>query len=200
MSTSLVGPATERVCGRSVRSFIKWWLALSTVMLLTSGLLRARRAVRGGIVDGRWGTVPPMPRHVVTVVVIAAAGAVSAAGCGGPIQRDELQRGVQSLGAIAEEGRLLARDVARDCTKTTFVRVHARDLGDAADHEAEKLADAQAEAGVATVKGRAVKLAQQLAGALGDLQVRPGDEATGASVAGRLASLAAVARRFEDQL
>ena len=69
-----------------------------------------------------------------------------------------------------------------------------------ADHEAEKLADAQAEAGVATVKGRAVKLAQQLAGALGDLQVRPGDEATGASVAGRLASLAAVARRLEDQL
>src|SRR5947207_11293608 len=90
------------------------------------------------------------------LVALLAVGAIAATvvGCGGPIMRDELQRGVETLGSTAEEGRLLGRDVARDRSKNTFVRVEARALADDADHEAEKLADAGANGSVASVKSR----------------------------------------------
>jgi hypothetical protein len=123
-----------------------------------------------------------------------------AAGCGGPIKRDELERGVETLGATAAEGRLLGRDVARDRSKNTFVRVQARVLSVQADHEAEKLADADAAGDVASVKSRATKLAQDISAALGDLRVYPGDRATGAQVAERLARLASDAQTLQEQL
>jgi hypothetical protein len=142
-----------------------------------------------------------VPRRALTSFILAGvAAAFALPACGGPIQRDELQRGVQTLGSIAEEGRLLARDVARDRTKTTFVRVHARDLADEADHEAEKLADAQATGTVAVVKAQAVRLAQDVSLQLRDLQVTPGRETTGAAVAGRLTRLAGTAQTLEARL
>jgi hypothetical protein len=111
------------------------------------------------------------------------------AGCGGPITDDELQRGIETLGATASEGRLVALDVVEDRTKVTFVRVQARDLGDAAEHEAEKFNDAQAQPGNATVKDDAVKLAQAIDSALGDMQVAPSDRAVARRVASRLDAL-----------
>jgi len=121
-------------------------------------------------------------------------------GACGHLGNDELERGVATLKATAQEGRLLAQEVARDHSKATFVRVHARALGDTADHEAEKLSDAAAGGATAKAKAEAVKLAQDISGALGDLQTAPGDEATGAEVAGRLRSLAATADRLEARL
>src|SRR3954453_14769481 len=104
-------------------------------------------------------------------IVVVSLLAIS--GCGGPITDDELQRGIETLGATAAEGRLVALDVVEDRTKVTFLRVEARALGDDAEHEAEKLGDAQAESGNAAVKADAVKLAQEIDSALGDLQVSP---------------------------
>ena len=108
------------------------------------------------------------------------------AGCGGPITDDELQRGIQTLGATAAEGRQVALDAAEDRTKVTFVRVEARDLGDDAEHEAEKLHDAQSRPGNADAKKEAVRLAQAIDAALGDLQVAPADRAVARDVADRL--------------
>jgi ubiquinone biosynthesis protein UbiJ len=125
---------------------------------------------------------------------------LSLGACGGPIQSDELGRGIESLKATAQEGRLLAQEVARDHTKSTFVRVHSRALADSADHEAEKLHDAEARGTIASVKAGAVRLAQDVSSALGDLQVAPGDEAVGAQVAGQLRSLAADADRLGSRL
>jgi hypothetical protein len=107
---------------------------------------------------------------------------------------------VETLGSTAEEGRLLGRDVARDRSKNTFVRVQAQELADEADHEAEKLADADAVGSVASIKSGAVKLAQGISEALRRLQVFPGDRATGANVAGRLTKLAGDARVLEEEL
>jgi hypothetical protein len=115
---------------------------------------------------------------VAAALACIAGGAVGAAGCGGPIQPDELGRGIETLGAIASEGRLLAQGVEDDRSKNTFVRVHARNLADEADHEAEKLTDAEATGNVADVRDDAVKLAQSISGALGDLSVSPGDPET----------------------
>jgi hypothetical protein len=138
-------------------------------------------------------------RWLIAGLAVVALGSI-VAGCGGAIKRDELERGVETLGATAEEGRLVGKDVALDRSKNTFVRVQARALAEQADHEAEKLADAQAAGSIASIKSRAVKLAQDVSAALGDLAVFPGDRAVGAQVAGKLTKLAAQAKVLEKQL
>ncbi|HEX5989118.1 MAG TPA: hypothetical protein VFY75_02745 [Solirubrobacterales bacterium] len=70
--------------------------------------------------------------------------AIAAGGCG-DLSDNELNRGVESLSALAAQGQLVANGVARDETKTTYARAMARTLGEEADHEAEKLADATLE-------------------------------------------------------
>jgi hypothetical protein len=118
-----------------------------------------------------------------SAVVLAA---VALAGCG-PLDRAELKRGVESLSAVTAEGRLLADGVASDRTRSTYVRVHARELGDEVQHESEKLADATTASGLEGSRDAAVTLAGRLGDALGELQTRPGDEAVGDAVRASLA-------------
>jgi hypothetical protein len=134
--------------------------------------------------------------------LVALLGAVMlvAAGCGGPMQPQELARSVQTLESSASEGALLARDVARNRTKATFVRAHSRDLGDTVDHEAEKLADADANGEVAVRKSQAVDLADRISQALGKLQVSPGVESEGAAAERELRGSAKRAAEISDAL
>jgi hypothetical protein len=92
------------------------------------------------------------------------------------MEPQELARSIQTLQSCAGDGVLLANGVARDRTKTTFVRAHARELGEIVDHEAEKLSDADANGEVAVRKSQAVELANKISQSLGQLQVSPGDE------------------------
>jgi hypothetical protein len=112
---------------------------------------------------------------------MALAGALCFLGCGGPMQPEELARSIQTLESTAAEGALLADDVARDRTKATFARAHARELGETVEHEAEKLNDAEAEAegGVAPAKVRAIDLAERISTELGRLQIAPDSETEG---------------------
>jgi hypothetical protein len=100
-------------------------------------------------------------------------------GCG-DLSHDELSRGVESLSSIAAEGQLVANGVARDATKSTYVRVMSKTLGSEAEHEAEKLADAEPEAGVRAERQAAVRIAGELAQLFSELQTFPGDERHGA--------------------
>jgi len=133
---------------------------------------------------------------------VALAGAVWLAGCGGPMTADELSRSIGTLESTAAEGALLADEVARDRTKATFARVHARELGETADHEAEKLSDAQAEAdgGVAPTKVKAVELADQISAALGRIQIAPHSETEGRSAEQTLNRLSKRAGQLADGL
>jgi hypothetical protein len=108
-------------------------------------------------------------------------GAVCVGGCGGPMQPEELARSIQTLESAAAEGALLADDVARDRTKATFARVHARELGETVVHEAEKLNDAEAEpeGGVAAAKVRAIDVADRISAELGRIQIAPDSETEG---------------------
>jgi small-conductance mechanosensitive channel len=141
--------------------------------------------------------MPPGRRHLTTVVLLATA---ALGGCGGPIKHDELERGVATLGATAAEGRLVALDVVEDRTKTTFVRVHSAALGDDAQHEAEKLADAQAPPDLVSAKAEAVRIAQAIDSALGDLQVSPSDRRVARQVEQRLDALSRQADRLTERL
>src|SRR3954451_20086431 len=110
---------------------------------------------------------------------IAAVLLLAAAGCG-DLSRDELNRGVESLSALAAQGELVASGVARDATKTTYSRVMARTLGGEAEHEAEKLADATASPEVEQERDAAVEIAAEIADLFSELQIFPGDEHHGA--------------------
>ncbi|MDX6676396.1 MAG: hypothetical protein QOE31_448 [Solirubrobacteraceae bacterium] len=142
---------------------------------------------------GRRGTGAPARAGLLALVCVLA-------GCGGPITDDELQRGIQTLAATASEGRLVALDAAEDRSKVTFERVALRDLGEDAEHEAEKLNDAQAKPENAAVKTRAVKLAQDISSALGDLQVAPADRRIARRVQLRLDALSKQADALAGRL
>jgi hypothetical protein len=112
---------------------------------------------------------------------LAAAIAVlllSVAGCG-DLSRGELSRGVESLSALAAQGGLLAEGVARDSTKSTYTRVMSKTLGGEAQHEAEKLADAEPSPEVREERNAAVQVAGELADLFSELQTFPGDERHG---------------------
>jgi hypothetical protein len=126
--------------------------------------------------------------------------AVIASGCGGPMQREELGRGIETLRSVAADGSLLARGVAEDRTRSPFVRTHARDLAEDAGHEAEKLHDAKATRQLVDKKRKAVALAQRISNALESLQLAPGDEAGGRTAERQLSGLARQARDLSESL
>ena len=107
---------------------------------------------------------------------------------------------METLQSDAAEAALLARGVAQDRTRASFVRVHARALADDADHEAEKLHDADARPGLARQKAQAVRLAGDISDTLGDLVVEPGDEQNGRRAEHQLNQLAAQAKGLADHL
>ena len=139
-------------------------------------------------------------RRSITTVLIAGL-AAGLAGCGGPIQPDELARSIETLESTAAEGALLAQDVARDRSKATFVRAHARDLGDVVQHEAEKLNDADADqADVGAAKQKAVDLADKIGTALGQIQTSPQDESGAASAGHELSTYSEQAGKLAEGL
>jgi hypothetical protein len=126
--------------------------------------------------------------------------AIALGGCGGDMRPDELSRSIDTLISSAGEGRLIAEGVAEDRTKTTFVRVRTRELGETVDHESEKLSDATAEPEVAAEKRAAVAVAERISSVLGQLQVEPTDEATASAAERNFARLASRAERLQGSL
>jgi hypothetical protein len=118
---------------------------------------------------------------VIAAAVALGVSLIVFSGCG-DLSRDELNRGVESLSALAAQGELIANGVARDATKSTYTRVMAKTLGGEAGHEAEKLADAEPEGAVKTERNAAVQIAGELADLFSELQAFPGDEHHGALV------------------
>ena len=69
----------------------------------------------------------------------------------------------------------MADDVARERTKTSFVRVHGEELSAQAQHEAEKLSDETIPSDLKARAQAAIKLASQIGGAIDDLRTSPHD-------------------------
>jgi hypothetical protein len=108
-----------------------------------------------------------------TIALFALLAPISACG---DLSRGELSRGVESLSALAAQGELIASGVARDATKSTYSRVMSKTLGGEAEHEAEKLADAEPSEEVKEERNAAVQIAAELADLFSELQTFPGDE------------------------
>jgi len=141
-----------------------------------------------------------MTRRGTVIALFACAGA-SLAGCGGPITPDELARSIETLESTAAEGSLLAKNVADDHSKATFVRVHSRDLADEVQHEAEKLTDAEADrADLAAAKSDAIDLADRIGTALGQMQTAPGSESDARTAEQALSRLSEGAKKLAEGL
>jgi len=138
-------------------------------------------------------------RRALVVAVVASGVMLGVAGCG-DLNRDELNRGVESLSSIAAEGELIASGVARDATKSTYTRVMAKTLGGEAEHEAEKLADAEPEEAVAAERGKAVAVAREISELFAELQTYPGDERHGATVQKHMAGAKTKADAIAEDL
>lgn len=119
--------------------------------------------------------------RIGALALLLAVLAFAVTGCG-DLSRDELNRGVESLSALAAQGQLVASGVARDATKSTYARVMAKTLGGEAEHEAEKLADATPEEGTEEERDAAVAVAGEISQLFSELQTFPGDERHGALV------------------
>jgi len=138
-------------------------------------------------------------RRLVPALALLCVSALAVGGCG-DLSRDELNRGVESLGALAAQGELVANGVARDATKSTYVRVMAKTLGGEAEHEAEKLADAEPSPEVKEERDAAVQIAGELADLFSELQTFPGDEHHGALVEKHMGEVKAQAEALVERL
>jgi hypothetical protein len=132
--------------------------------------------------------------------IVAVFACVAMSGCGGAITHDELKRGSETIGSQAAEGALVADGVARSRTKVTFARVQAGELAGRATHEAERLADGKASGELAAARDEAVRLAEDVSDALGELQVQPRDQALARDLERKLQRFGTQATRLADRL
>jgi hypothetical protein len=139
------------------------------------------------------------PGVTVALVALGVSSILFFSACG-DLSRDELTRGVESLSALAAQGQLVADGVARDATKTTYARVMAKTLGGEAEHEAEKLADAEPSPQVRKERNAAVQIATELADLFSELQTFPGDEHHAALVEAHMGEVEAQANALVERL
>ena len=113
-----------------------------------------------------------MRRVLAALLLVPVTISIGACGRAG---KQGVRAGVEQLASIAAEGALMAGDVARGRTKTTFVRVHGAELSAQAEHEAEKLNDDPVAPSLKASIEVAITLASDIGGALDELRVSPQD-------------------------
>lgn len=110
----------------------------------------------------------------VAIATLIAVLAAPLAGCGRETRHD-VRVSVEQLASIAAEGSLMAEDLARGRSKTTYLRVHGEELSSQAEHEAEKLSDAPVAPDLHDPIQQAIQLSSDIGGAIDDMRVSPGD-------------------------
>ncbi|MCW3049146.1 MAG: hypothetical protein JWO74_3430 [Solirubrobacterales bacterium] len=131
------------------------------------------------------------------LMVAGAVGPLS--GCGREA-RHQVRLSVEELASISAEGALVADDLARGRTKTTFVRVHGSELRAQAEHEAEKLNDDPVAPGLHGRIQAAIKLASDIGGAIDDLRTSPQNRAQARVAQRKLHRWADQARKLAESV
>jgi hypothetical protein len=138
-------------------------------------------------------------RRIATSIALIGALTAALVACGRE-ERHQVQLGVEQISSIAAEGALMADDLARDRTKTTFVRVHGEELSSQAQHEAEKLNDDPVDPDLHGRVKRAIKLASDIGSAIDELRTSPQDRSRAGQDAIKLRHLADEARKLADSI
>ncbi len=97
-------------------------------------------------------------------------------GCnGGTVDKHALKRDAEKVGSLATEGGLLANDVSRGRSTKYFVRVHAKELSDAASDFENSLAKRPTSPGITSDVRKLSKLAGKVSRELEQLHLHPTD-------------------------
>jgi hypothetical protein len=104
-------------------------------------------------------------------------------GCnGGTVDEHALKRDAEGVASLATEGELLANDVSKGASTKYFVRVHAKELSDAASNLADALAERPTSAGIEPKVRRLSNLAGKVSRELERLHLHPTDPAVAESL------------------
>jgi hypothetical protein len=139
-----------------------------------------------------------MPSRLLAVLVFVAL-ATALTACG-RASSTGVQAGIKQLASISAEGALMADDLARGRTKTTFVRVHGAELSAQAEHEAEKLNDDPVAPKLKQPIHTAIELSADISGAIDDLRVSPQDHEQARDSEQKLLYWAAEAGKLAESL
>lgn len=140
----------------------------------------------------------PLVRSLSTLLLLVSV-TVPLAGCG-RVGHKGVAASIEQLASISAEGALMASDLARGRTKTTFVRVHGAELSAQAQHEAEKLNDAPVSADLRSSIKSAIELSSDIGGAIDDLRVSPQDRQQARQDEAKLRHWADEARTLAEKL
>jgi hypothetical protein len=135
----------------------------------------------------------------VSVVLLLVPVAVSLGACG-QAHKPGVRAGIEQIASISAEGALMADDLARGRTKTTFIRVHGAELSAQAEHEAEKLNDDPVAPNLKSPIESAIALASDIGGAIDDMRVSPQDRNQAREDRAKLHSWALKARMLAETL
>jgi hypothetical protein len=135
----------------------------------------------------------------VVAFALAVLAATPLAGCGRETRHD-VRAAVEQLGSIAAEGALMGEDLARNRTKTTYLRVHGEELSSQAEHEAEKLNDAPVDRDLHAPIDKAIELSSDIGGAIDDMRVSPQDHALARKSADDLRRWADEAQKLAESM
>jgi hypothetical protein len=138
-----------------------------------------------------------MPRRTAALVLVFFVTPLAACGRAGTTG---VSAGIEQLASISAEGALMADDVARARTKTTFVRVHGAELSAQAEHEAEKLNDDPVAPKLERPIHTAIELSADISGAIDDLRVSPQDRQQALESERKLRRWADEARALAEEL
>jgi hypothetical protein len=116
------------------------------------------------------------------------------------VGHEGVRASIEQLASISVEGALMASDLARGRTKTTFVRVHGAELSAQAEHEAEKLNDAPVSPGLRSSVEAAIELSSDMGGAIDDMRVSPHDREQAGQDEVKLRGWADEARTLAEKL
>jgi len=133
------------------------------------------------------------------VLILGISSALLIAGCD-PLDSNELKHEVQSIHSVAAEGSVLAGQASKGRTLAPFARVHARELAQSVDETAQSLNDVDVPDGLRSQVDRAIQLAGDASGSLGDLETSPDDRSQAANLAARLSATAAQADQLAGSL
>jgi len=97
-------------------------------------------------------------------------------GCnGGTVDKHALKRDAEKVGSLATEGEVLANDVSRGASTKYFVRVHAKELSDAASDFEDALAKRSTSPGITSEVRKLSRLAGKVSRELEQLHLHPAD-------------------------
>ena len=104
-------------------------------------------------------------------------------GCnGGTVDKHALKRDSEKIGSLAMEGALLANDVSKGASTTSFVRVHAKEMSQAASDMQNAMATRPTSPGITNKVRQLSKLAGKVSAQLERLHLHPSDRSVAASL------------------